>query len=107
MQINLSSRHSEITPAIQEYVMKKAERLPRYFDRIEAIEVLIDKTHNDYEVEIISTIEHSDPIIARAESQDMYACIDLCMDRAVRQLTDHKSRLRDRKHNPGSGKNDP
>lgn len=102
MKINIITRHADITPPIEEYVMKKAERLPRYFDQIESIEVVIDKIHNDYQVEVISTIEHGDPIIARSESQDMYACIDLCMDRAVRQLTDHKSRLRDRKHNPGS-----
>ena len=102
MQINIIARHGDITPTIEEYVMKKAERLPRYFDRIEAIEVVIDKSHNDFEIEVISNIEHGDPIIARSESQDMYACIDLCMDRAVRQLSDHKSRLRDRKHNTGS-----
>ena len=102
MQINIIARHVDITPTIEEYVMKKAERLPRYFDRIEAIEVIIDKSHNDFEIEVISNIEHGDPIIARSESQDMYACIDLCMDRAVRQLSDHKSRLRDRKHNTGS-----
>ena len=102
MQINITARHVDITPTIEEYVMKKAERLPRYFDRIEAIEVVIDKSHNDFEIEVISNIEHGDPIIARSESQDMYACIDLCMDRAVRQLSDHKSRLRDRKHNTGS-----
>ena len=102
MQINISSKHVDITSSIEECVLKKAERLPRYFDRIEAVDIVIDKTHDDHEVEIICNIEHSDPIIARAELQDMYACIDLSMDRAVRQLTDHKSRLRDRKHNPGN-----
>ncbi len=102
MQINIIARHVDITPTIEEYVMKKAERLPRYFDRIDSIEVVVGKSHNDFEIEVISNIEHGDPIIARSESQDMYACIDLCMDRAVRQLTDHKSRLRDRKHNTGS-----
>lgn len=103
MQINISSKHTEMTPAIEEYVMKKAERLPRYFDRIELIEVIIDKSHNDYQIEIITSIEHGDPIIAHSESNDMYASIDQCMDRAVRQLTDHKSKLRDRKHNPPTG----
>ena len=102
MQINIIARHVELTPAIEEYVMKKAERLPRYFDRIEGIEIIIDKTHHDFEIEVISKIEHGDPIVAHSDSQDMYACIDQCMDRAVRQLSDHKSRLRDRKHNTGS-----
>ena len=99
MQINISSKNTEITSTIEAYIRKKAERLPRYFDRIESIEILLDKTRNTYQVEVISMIEHHDPIIARAESDDLYACIDQCMDRATRQLTDHKSKLRDSKHN--------
>ena len=102
MQINIIARHVELTPTIEEYVMKKAERLPRYFDRIESIEVILAKSNIDFEIEVISNIEHGDPIVASSESQDMYACIDQCMDRSVRQLSDHKSRLRDRKHNTGS-----
>ena len=102
MKINTIARHVELTQTIEEYVMKKAERLPRYFDRIESIEIIIDKSHHDFEIEVISYIEHGDTIVARSESQDMYACIDQCMDRAVRQLSDHKSRLQDRKHNTGS-----
>ena len=107
MQINISSKHTDMTPTIEEYAMKKAGRLPRYFDRIESIEVVLDKTKNDFQVEVICMIEHGDPIIARAEASDMYACIDQCMDRSTRQLTDHKSRLRDRKHNTSTGGKEP
>ena len=103
MQINISTKHAELTPTIEEYAMKKAKRLPRYFDRIESIDVVIDKTKNTFEVEIIANIEHHDPIVARADSEDLYACIDQCVDRATRQLTDHKSKLRDSKHNNPTG----
>ncbi len=107
MQINISTKHTELTPTIEEYALKKANRLTRYFDRTESIELILDKTKNSHEIEIIVTIEHSDPIIARAESTDLYACIDLCIDRATRQLTDHKSKLRDSKHNPPTGGSKP
>ena len=103
MQINISTKHAELTPTIEEYAMKKTGRLPRYFDRIESIEVVLDKTKNTFQVEIIATIEHHDPIVARADSEDLYACIDQCVDRATRQLTDHKSKLRDSKHNNPTG----
>ena len=107
MQINISSKHTEVTPTIEDYTLKKAQKLPRYFDRIEAIEVILGKTRNTYQAEIISTIEHHDPIIARAEGEDLYACIDQCMDRATRQLSDHKSKLRDSKHNTSTRGTNP
>ena len=53
--------------------------------------------------EIITDVEHHEPFIANSNHDDLYACIDLGIDRSVRQLSDHKSRLRDSKHNTPMG----
>jgi putative sigma-54 modulation protein len=98
MQTTISSKHINITPAITQYAAKKADKLRRFFDRIQQIDVVIDKARNGYTVEIITDVEHHKPFVATAEDADMYACIDLGVDRASRQLKDHKSRVRDRKH---------
>ncbi len=108
MQINISSKHMELTPAIESYAHKKVEKLSRYFDRILQINVVIDKTKNGYTTEIIIDVEHHDSFVANCNHEDLYACIDLGIDRATRQLKDHKSKLRDNKHNlPTSGTNTP
>lgn len=105
MQVKFSSKHMELTPAIEEYAEKKAARFTKYFDRIQQVEVVIDKARNGYTVEMITDVEHHDPFVSNAKHDDLYACIDICADRAVRQLTDHKSRLRNNKHHtPTSGK---
>ena len=98
MQTTISSKHMDITPAIADYAAKKAAKLPHFFDRIQQIDVVIDKMKKGYTVEIIADVEHHEPFIARADDTDLYACIDLGVDRAARQLKDHKSRLRDNKH---------
>ena len=98
MQTTISSKHLEITPAIAQYADKKTTKLRRFFDRIQQIDVVIAKARNGYTVEIITDVEHHKPFVATAEDADMYACIDLGVDRASRQLKDHKSRVRDRKH---------
>ena len=104
MQINISSKHMDLTPAIEEYAQKKVERLTRYFDRIQQVDVVIDRLKNGYQVEIITDVEKHEPFIATSDHDNLYACIDLGVDRSVRQLTDHKSRLRDNKHTtPTSG----
>lgn len=105
MQIKISSKHMDITPAIESYATKKVEKLSRFFDRIQQIDVVIDKTKNGYTTEIITDVEHHKPFIATADHNDLYACIDLGVDRSIRQLKDHKTKLRDNKHHaPISGK---
>lgn len=98
MQTTISSKHLDVTPAIAQYAEKKTTKLRRFFDRIQQIDVVIAKARNGYTVEIITDVEHHKPFVATAEDSDMYACIDLGVDRASRQLKDHKSRVRDRKH---------
>jgi putative sigma-54 modulation protein len=98
MQTTISSKHLDVTPAIAQYAEKKTTKLRRFFDRIQQIDVVIAKARNGYTVEIITDVEHHKPFVATAEDADMYACIDLGVDRACRQLKDHKSRVRDRKH---------
>ena len=104
MQVKISGKHMELTPPIEDYAFRKVEKFPRYFDRIQQIDVVIDRAKNGYVVEIITNVEHHDPFVASSTHQDLYACIDLGIDRSVRQLKDHKSKLRDNKHNtPLSG----
>ena len=103
MQIKLSSKQMELTGAIEEYATKKLERFERYFDRIQQVEAVIERAKNGYTIEIITDVEHHEPFVASSNHEDLYACIDLGIDRSVRQLTDHKSRLRDNKHHTPTG----
>ena len=54
---------------------------------------------------ILTDVEHHDPFVATSNHEDLYACIDLVVDRSIRQLSDHKSRIRDNKHPNGVGEN--
>ena len=104
MQVNISSKHMQVTPAIEEYASKKIEKFPRYFNRVQQVEVVIDKARNGYTVEIITNVEHHEAFVANSSHEDLYACLDLGIDKSIRQLKDHKSRVRDNKHRtPMSG----
>ncbi len=106
MEIKISSKHMELTPAIEEYASHKVEKFPRYFDRVQQVEVVIDKAKNGYTVEIITDVERHTAFVASSTHEDLYACIDLGVDRSVRQLKDHKSKLRDNKHHTPISGND-
>jgi putative sigma-54 modulation protein len=98
MQINVKGKHLEITEAIDAYVRKKAERLTRYFDKVQSIDCVIEKEHNGFHVEFIVDVEHHDDFIVNYRDADLYAAIDLAVDREARQLVEHKQRTRDHKH---------
>lgn len=98
MQTNISGKHLDITPAIEEYIARKTERITRHYDRIQSISVLCEKEPLGFHVEIRTDVERHDDFIANSKHEDLYACIDLAVDRAIRQLTDHKDRIRNHKH---------
>jgi ribosome-associated translation inhibitor RaiA len=49
-------------------------------------------------VEVKTDVAGHEDFIANQRHEDLYACIDLVMDRADRQITDWKSKIRDHRH---------
>ncbi|MCH2161254.1 MAG: ribosome-associated translation inhibitor RaiA [Phycisphaerales bacterium] len=99
MLINVSGRQVQLTPTIEDYVQKKCERLTRFSDRIQAIEVILDKVPHGFAVEVLADVEHHDDFIAKSEHDDLYTCVDRTLDKAARQLHDWKERLLDDRKN--------
>lgn len=98
MIVTVSSRHMDLTVPMKNYAEQKANKLSKYFDRISEVEVVIDKESDKMSVEMIVHAEHNDRFVAHCLDADAYACMDACVDKMERQLTDHKKKLRNRKH---------
>jgi len=96
--VTISGRHMEVTEALKHYAEQKVGKLTKYFDRIQEIEVILDANKDGTRVEVIVNAEHNAMFIAHHDQGDAYACIDGCVDKLERQLTDHKEKLRNRKH---------
>jgi putative sigma-54 modulation protein len=100
MQITVTGRHMGVDDTLKQYCLDKAGKLPRYYDRIQAINVILDGHNGLHTAEIIVHTEHADPFVASEERADAFAAIDVLLDKIGRQLTRHKERLRNRKHPP-------
>jgi putative sigma-54 modulation protein len=96
--VTVASRHMEVTPALKTFAEQKANKLLKYYDRIQEIEVILDAGKDRTTVEMIVNAEHKNMFIAHHGDGDAYACIDGCVDKLERQLTDHKDKIRNRKH---------
>lgn len=91
MQINISGHHIEVTDALRDYVSEKLERLGRFSDDITSIQTILSIEKARHIAEATIRARGAD-LHATAESEDMYAAIDLLYDKLDRQVTKHKEK---------------
>ena len=99
MQVNITGLHLEITDALRDYVEEKFDRLERHFDRIIAVQVILQVEKLKQKAEAALHVAGRE-VVANAEHGDMYAAIDLLVDKLDRQLIKHKENQLD--HNQGA-----
>lgn len=97
MQLNITFRHFDPIDSLKNYAREKVERANKYLDRAGEAHVVLSLERHLHHADI--TI-HSGAFVLRGreKSEDMYASIDLAMDKIERQLRRYKERL---KHHHG------
>ncbi|MGF9964099.1 ribosome hibernation-promoting factor, HPF/YfiA family [Bacillus rhizoplanae] len=103
MKFNIRGENIEVTPALKEYVEKKLSKLERYFDTFPEIKVNLKVYSDKQRVEV--TIPFPD-LLLRAEetNNDMYAAIDLVVDKLERQIRKHKTKVNRKLREKGATK---
>ena len=98
MQINISARHGHLSPGTQEKISDKVESIRRLYDRITAIQVVVDLEHRDEpSVEIKILAEHHDEFIATVKAENVLTALDGVIDKVEAQVRKYKERLKDHK----------
>ena len=98
MIVTVSSRHMDLTVPLKTFAEEKAGKLDKYFDRIQDIEVIIDHESDHMKIELIVNAEHNHRFVAHCTDEDAYAAVDSCVGKMERILSDHKKKIRNRKH---------
>lgn len=103
MNFNIRGENIEVTPAIRNYVEKKVGKLERYFDETPTspVHVNLQVINNQQIIEI--TIQMPQ-LLLRAEEihTDMYAAIDLVVEKLERQIRKHKTKVNRKFRQEGS-----
>ncbi len=100
MDLHMTFRHMESTDAIKEYTENKLEKIKKYVQEPLDVHVIFSKERFQYLVEINLSGNGLD-VHAEDRNEDLYAAIDLGMDKVEKQLR----RLRDKKKNKKSSNN--
>lgn len=91
MQVNISGHHLDVTDALRHHIEEKFSRLERHFDRIISAQVILHVEKLAQKAEATLHVAGGE-LVANAEHEDMYATIDLLIDKLDRQLIKHKEK---------------
>ncbi|MEM1244539.1 MAG: ribosome-associated translation inhibitor RaiA [Pseudomonadota bacterium] len=92
MDINITGKQLDVTPALRDFTREKLDKIIRHFDRITSIHVIfkVEKLRKIAEATIQIPRES---INAKAESNDnMYSAVDGLIDKLDRQIKRHKEK---------------
>lgn len=93
MQIQVTGRHVSVTEPIKEYARKKLVAIGIDFPRVIDAHVILDVQKYRHRCEIVVACTNHIHIEAHEESDNMYASIDVCVDKLARQMRKYKTRL--------------
>ena len=91
MQMKITGLQLDVTDAMRDYITEKMARLERHFDKIISSQITLAVDKLQQKAEGTLHVAGSD-LVAEAEHTDMYAAIDLLVDRLDRQLIKHKEK---------------
>lgn len=95
MQINISTRHGQLSQASQEKISDKVAKLTRFFERLTAVEVVCDVEHPDNpNVEIRVCAELHDDFVAKESASSLMAAVDGAMHKLEQQIRKFKEKLK-------------
>ena len=100
MLFTITGKHLTITEALRAYAEEKTSKLPRFYNGINQVEVIVDgnETGGKTAIEVIARGEHSNVFVATETGEDAYQCIDAAVHKIESQLRRKKTKERDDKH---------
>lgn len=94
MNLQISGRHLEITPAIHDYVTGKLDRVMRHFDNVIGVSAILSVDKLKQKAEVTVHLSGKEIHVESVE-EDLYAAVDGLVDKLDRQIQKHKQKMQD------------
>ncbi|AFM02321.1 MULTISPECIES: ribosome hibernation-promoting factor, HPF/YfiA family [Desulfitobacterium] len=95
MNISVRGKQMEVTDALKEYVLKRVGKLEKYSDEFMDVKVTLLVEEGRHRVEVTAPL-HGMILRGEEESGDMYASIDLVVEKLERQIDKYRTRINKR-----------
>ncbi|MDH4229156.1 MAG: ribosome-associated translation inhibitor RaiA [Nitrospirota bacterium] len=91
MEVDITARQMEITPALRDYVHSRIAKAEKYVNRSYGARVVLEVNKLRHIAEIILHVK-GEQLTAKEEGAEMYASIDGAMDKIEQQLRRYKGK---------------
>lgn len=98
MDITVTGRHVDVTPAIKEYAAAKLDHIRVEFPRILSAHYILEVEKFRQIAELVLVCSNHITIEAREVNDDLYASIDKVVDKVARQIRKYKTKMQN--HRP-------
>jgi ribosome hibernation promoting factor len=109
VDITVSSRHADVSPALRQAVAEKIGRLDRFLEGMDRADVHFSEERNprisDREVCEVTLEGHGHHVRAKVAAPDQFAAVDLAVGKLEHQLSRLKTKLVRRSHGAKVGVN--
>jgi ribosome hibernation promoting factor len=97
MNLNLTGRHLEITPAIRQHVTDKIAKLKSHFDNVIDVNIVLSVDKLQQKAEGSVHLSGKD-VFVECDDANMYVAIDNMIEKLDRQIIKHKEKYAARRH---------
>ena len=98
MNMSIVGRHIELTDAMKSHIESSVETLKKYNLDIISIRVIVSaEEKKGFAVEFTINLAHKNTIVIKQKDKDVYAGIDLAIERAKKVLRRHHDRITEHK----------
>jgi len=102
MQVAVNFKHMEKSDPLRDYVEAKVDRVKKYIDEPADVQATLSIEGKIRHIATVTMYAKGVTVKATEEMDDMYAAIDLVVDKIERQLKRYKEKLKD--HKPTAGR---
>ncbi|MFG0317469.1 MAG: ribosome hibernation-promoting factor, HPF/YfiA family [Planctomycetota bacterium JB042] len=107
MNVEITSRHVHVEREVEEYAREKAGKVTKYLHHEVRVEIVVDKEHDDFIVEMLVSGQRGERVIGREKHAEPRAAVDLVIDKVEQQLRKLAGRRKDHKGESMAGENSP
>jgi putative sigma-54 modulation protein len=95
MKISVTGRHMDVTDVMREYALEKAEKLTKYFENIQRVEIILNpEKEGRFSAELVVHAPRGSVLVVHAVQMTATAAVDTALDKMERHLTKLKDKLK-------------
>ena len=94
IRVSVTFRHTQPTEALKQYAEQKMHRVGKYFSKPLGAHVILAVDAKERQVAEVELHTHGTMILGKEQHQDLYAAIDLAIDKIERQIKKQKTKTK-------------